>query len=48
LGLLFNYRLPINFAAPLRATNIADLWRRWHITLARLCRDLIYVPLAKG
>jgi len=47
LGLLFNYRLPINFAAPLRATNIADLWRRWHITLARLCRDLIYVPLAR-
>jgi alginate O-acetyltransferase complex protein AlgI len=48
LGLLFNYRLPINFAAPLRATNIADFWRRWHITLARLCRDLIYVPLAVG
>jgi D-alanyl-lipoteichoic acid acyltransferase DltB (MBOAT superfamily) len=48
LGLLFNYRLPINFAAPLRSTNIADFWRRWHITLSRLCRDLIYVPLAKG
>jgi alginate O-acetyltransferase complex protein AlgI len=48
LGLLFNYRLPINFAAPLRATSISDLWRRWHITLARLCRDLIYVPLARG
>jgi D-alanyl-lipoteichoic acid acyltransferase DltB (MBOAT superfamily) len=47
LGLLFNYRLPINFAAPLRATSISDLWRRWHITLARLCRDLIYVPLAR-
>jgi alginate O-acetyltransferase complex protein AlgI len=48
LGLLFNFKLPINFAAPLRATSIADLWRRWHITLARLCRDLIYVPLARG
>jgi len=47
LGLLFNYRLPINFAAPLRATSISDLWRRWHITLTRLCRDLIYVPLAR-
>jgi alginate O-acetyltransferase complex protein AlgI len=46
LGLLFNFRLPINFAAPLRATNISDLWRRWHVTLSRLCRDLIYVPLA--
>jgi alginate O-acetyltransferase complex protein AlgI len=48
LGLLFNFRLPINFAAPLRATSIADLWRRWHITLARLARDLIYVPIARG
>ena len=48
LGLLFNYRLPVNFAAPLRATSMSDLWRRWHITLARLCRDLIYVPLAKN
>jgi alginate O-acetyltransferase complex protein AlgI len=48
LGLLFNFRLPINFAAPLRAQNIGDLWRRWHITLSRLARDLIYVPLCLG
>ena len=36
LGLLFNFRLPINFAAPLRSVNIFDLWRRWHITLSQL------------
>src|SRR5262245_23842511 len=48
LGLLFNYRLPINFAAPLRATNMFDLWRRWHITVCRLARDLIYVPLSRA
>ncbi|MGH6771062.1 MAG: MBOAT family O-acyltransferase [Xanthobacteraceae bacterium] len=48
LGLLFNLRLPINFAAPLRAVNMFDLWRRWHMTLARLVRDLVYVPLAVG
>jgi D-alanyl-lipoteichoic acid acyltransferase DltB (MBOAT superfamily) len=46
LALLFNFRLPINFAAPLRAVNMFDLWRRWHITLSRLARDLIYVPLS--
>ena len=45
LGLLFNLRLPINFAAPLRATNIIDLWRRWHISLSRFLRDFVYVPL---
>ena len=48
LGLLFNYRLPINFAAPLRATDLFDLWRRWHITLMRFLHDFIYVPLAQG
>ena len=45
LGLLFNLRLPINFAAPLRATSIIDLWRRWHITLSRFLREFVYLPL---
>jgi alginate O-acetyltransferase complex protein AlgI len=48
LGLLFNYRLPINFAAPLRATNLFDFWRRWHITLMRFLRDFVYAPLGSG
>ena len=45
LGLLFNLRLPLNFAAPFRAISIIDLWRRWHITLSRFLRDFVYVPL---
>jgi alginate O-acetyltransferase complex protein AlgI len=45
LGLLFNLRLPINFAAPFRATSLIDLWRRWHISLSRFLRDFVYVPL---
>jgi len=45
LGLLFNLRLPINFAAPFRSTSIIDLWRRWHISLSRFLRDFVYVPL---
>jgi alginate O-acetyltransferase complex protein AlgI len=48
LGLLFNFRLPMNFAAPLRAPNMFDLWRRWHITLSRFFRDFVYVPLSLG
>jgi alginate O-acetyltransferase complex protein AlgI len=48
LGLLFNLRLPVNFAAPLRSTSIIDLWRRWHISLSRFLRDFIYVPLGGG
>ncbi len=45
LGLLFNLRLPINFAAPFRATSVIDLWRRWHVSLSRFLRDAVYVPL---
>ncbi|TCU73962.1 D-alanyl-lipoteichoic acid acyltransferase DltB (MBOAT superfamily) [Bradyrhizobium sp. R2.2-H] len=45
IGLLFNFELPINFAAPLRATSIIELWRRWHITLSRFLRDFVYIPL---
>ena len=48
LGLLFNFRLPINFAAPFRATSIIDFWRRWHISLSRFLRDFVYVPLGGG
>jgi len=48
LGLLFNLYLPVNFAAPLRATSMFDLWRRWHITVTRLARDLIYVPISRA
>jgi D-alanyl-lipoteichoic acid acyltransferase DltB (MBOAT superfamily) len=45
IGLLFNLRLPLNFAAPFRATSVIDLWRRWHITLSRFLRDFVYVPM---
>ncbi|MEW6767014.1 MAG: MBOAT family O-acyltransferase [Pseudomonadota bacterium] len=48
LGILFNLRLPLNFAAPFRSTSIIDLWRRWHITLSRFLRDFVYVPLGGG
>ncbi len=45
LGRLFGVRLPLNFAAPYKASNIIDFWRRWHITLSRFLRDYLYIPL---
>ena len=33
-ALLLGIRLPANFNLPYRATNIADFWRRWHITFS--------------
>ena len=45
LGLLFNIRLPKNFHSPYLSENIADFWRRWHITLGRFLMTGLYIPL---
>lgn len=45
LAQMFGIRFPFNFNAPYRATSIGDFWRRWHITLSRLLRDYLYIPL---
>ncbi len=45
LALMFNLRLPANFASPYKATSIIDFWRRWHITLSHFLRDYLYIPL---
>jgi alginate O-acetyltransferase complex protein AlgI len=45
LGLLFGITLPINFASPYKARDMADFWRRWHITLSQFLRDFVYIPL---
>jgi alginate O-acetyltransferase complex protein AlgI len=45
LGYLFGLRLPQNFNSPYRATDIADFWRRWHISLSSFLRDYLYIPL---
>src|SRR2546422_10771425 len=45
LGYLFGFRLPQNFNSPYKATDIADLWRRWHISMSSFFRDYVYFPL---
>lgn len=44
-ALLFNIRLPINFNSPYKALDIADFWRRWHMTLNRFLTHYVYIPL---
>jgi alginate O-acetyltransferase complex protein AlgI len=39
------FKLPMNFNLPYFAANIADFWRRWHISLSSWLRDYLYVPL---
>ncbi len=42
---MLGLRLPFNFDSPYKSQNIAEFWRRWHITLSRFLRDYLYVPL---
>src|SRR5882757_4281667 len=45
LGLLFGYRLPINFDLPYISTSFSEFWTRWHISLSSWLRTYLYVPL---
>ena len=44
-ALLFGIQLPKNFDFPYFTTNIAEFWRRWHITLGDWLRNYLYFPL---
>ena len=42
---LFGIDLMRNFAYPYFSRNIAEFWRRWHISLSTWFRDYVYIPL---
>src|SRR5262249_2892850 len=44
-ALLLGVRFPKNFDAPYQAADLADFWRRWHISLSTWLRDYLYIPL---
>lgn len=42
---LFGIELLQNFAFPYFSRDIAEFWRRWHISLSTWFRDYVYIPL---
>jgi len=42
---LFGFSLMKNFATPYFSRDIAEFWRRWHISLSTWFRDYLYIPL---
>jgi len=42
---LFGVKLMQNFATPYFSRDIAEFWRRWHISLSTWFRDYLYIPL---
>lgn len=42
---LFGFDLMKNFAFPYFSRDVAEFWRRWHISLSTWFRDYVYIPL---
>ncbi len=42
---LFGFNLMQNFAFPYFSRDMAEFWRRWHISLSTWFRDYLYIPL---
>ena len=45
LGRMFGFHFLENFNYPFISTSLAEIWRRWHISLATWFRDYVYIPL---
>ena len=45
---MMGVRFPQNFLMPYSAVNIAEFWRRWHVTLSSWFRDYVFLPLEVG
>lgn len=44
-ALVLGIELMKNFNAPYLALNIAEFWKKWHISLSTWFRDYLYIPL---
>ncbi len=45
LAFIFGISLPLNFFSPYKAASIRMFWRRWHVTLSRFLRNLLFIPM---
>ncbi len=45
LSRILGFDLKQNFNKPYFSRNIAEFWRRWHISLSTWFRDYLYIPL---
>ncbi len=44
----FGIKLSSNFRAPYFSRNLAEFWKRWHISLSEWLRDYIYYPVIRA
>jgi alginate O-acetyltransferase complex protein AlgI len=46
IGKLLGFKIMRNFAYPYFSRDIAEFWRRWHISMSSWFRDYVYTPLS--
>jgi len=44
-GMLLGIKLPRNFDRPYQSANVAEFWRRWHMSFSSWLRDYVYFSL---
>jgi alginate O-acetyltransferase complex protein AlgI len=42
---VLGYKLAVNFELPYLSANVAEFWRRWHVSLSSWLRDYLFIPL---
>src|SRR6266849_3685584 len=45
---LMGIKFPQNFLMPYSSVNIAEFWRRWHVTMSNWFKDYVFLPLEFG
>jgi alginate O-acetyltransferase complex protein AlgI len=45
VGKLLGFKIALNFDYPFFARNIAEYWRKWHISLTSWLTDYVFIPL---
>ncbi len=45
LGQMLGFEFPENFHFPYMSKSVTEFYRRWHMTLGRWFKDIIYIPM---
>lgn len=48
VAMLLGFKVPENFESPYISRNIAEFWKRWHISLSSILREYIFLPMVRG
>lgn len=47
-AMLLGFKVPENFKTPYLSKDIAEFWRRWHISLSSILKDYLFLPVVRG